>query len=583
MSNLAATLDLKKLPFSRAKSSYYLFEENNRDGTNFEPGIYFGMSYPNGATRREGLVRIVPVSDGKPLNYAYNCSPGRLEITSDCGSVTIVMDSTASMRMYGSGIGIMIHKEMPVMSMETVTEVRPNVVEFNLFSPTGGGGRFVFSCVSGVVNLENKAVLTADGVNRCTIWLLPGEDGCFETQVNPAIPQESEVFSKPLNEAVGEVEQAFEAYLSAYAEVPDKWQALKETCAYMCWINYREANPGEMAPVMLADMFCASRISDMQCYAWHQPFFGMAFSDGDSALGAITNVFSSLKNGMLPAAVCSGQLRYGSFPFYHGYALTKTLDRCGNDLLPEDKAAALYEKMKENYTWWKDSHSFLPGRISYSYPAECGFPASSLTALEFPLEAPDFYAQMILYSEVIGRVERLAGKGNGLFWYEESQALKKTLTGELWDGERFICRGVISGKTFPCDSLLAYVPVILGKRLPEDILDKLSEALGCEKRFLGPRGLVSENMTSRYYDAKIPGCGTVEMILQQLFVLGLLDSGKAELAVKIAERVLNWTDKNAAVSSIPPEGGISSEKRPADVYEAVAASAVIALAAGLPM
>jgi hypothetical protein len=62
-----------------------------------------------------------------------------------------------------------------------------------------------------------------------------------------------------------------------------------------------------------------------------------------------------------------------------------------------------------------------------------------------------------------------------------------------------------------------------------------------------------------------------------------LDSGKAELAVKIAERVLNWTDKNAAVSSIPPEGGISSEKRPADVYEAVAASAVIALAAGLPM
>ena len=52
LSNLAATLDLKKLPFSRAKSSYYLFEENNRDGTNFEPGIYFGMSYPNGATRR---------------------------------------------------------------------------------------------------------------------------------------------------------------------------------------------------------------------------------------------------------------------------------------------------------------------------------------------------------------------------------------------------------------------------------------------------------------------------------------------------------------------------------------------------
>jgi hypothetical protein len=583
LSNPTAILDLKKLPFSRAKSSYFLFEEDNRDGTNFEPGIYFGMSYPNGAARREGLVRIVPVKDGKPLAYAYNCTPGRLEITTDSGSVTIVMDSTASMRMYGNGIGIMIHKEMPVMSMETVTEVRPNVVEFNLFSPSGGGGRFVFSRVSGVVNLENIAVLTADGVNRCTIWLLPGEDGYFETMVNPGIPQESEVFHKPMEETVGEVTAEFEEYLSKYADVPDRWKKLRETCAYMCWINYRAANTDALVPVMLADMFCESRITDMQCYAWHQPFFAMAFTDGGAALSTITNVYPSLKNGMLPAAVCSGQLRYGSFPFYHGYALIKALDRSGNKILPEDKAAELYEKMKQNYAWWKDSHSFAPGRISYSYPAECGFSGSSYAELEFPLEAPDLYAQMILYAEVIGRVERLAGKGNGLSWYMESQALKKTLTEELWDGEKFVCRGVTSGKKFSCGSLLAYVPVILGRRLPEDITDKLAEALCCEKRFLSPRGLVSENMTSRYFNAKTPGCGTIEMILQQLFVSGLMDSGKTAAAAKIAERVLAWTDGNAAVSSIPPEGGVSSDRRPADVYEAVAASAAIALAAGMPM
>jgi hypothetical protein len=584
LSNFASTLDLTKLPFSRGKSSYFLFQEDNRDGTSFETGIYFGMSYPNGATRREGLVKIVPVKDGKPLDYTYRCTPDRLELLTGCGSISIVLDTTETMRIYGtSGVGIMIHKEMPVMSMESVTQVRPGVAEFNLFSPTGGGGRFVFSRVSGIVNLEYVSVLTADGVNRCTIWLLPDEDGCFETLVSPSIPQESEVFHKTLEECAGQVQAEFDAFLSQYSAVPAQWQKLKEICAYLCWINYRAANPDEMAPVMLADMFCTSRISDMQCCAWHQPFFGLAMSNGEAAVNTITNVYPSIRNGMLPAAVCSGQLRYGSFPYYHGYALIKTLDRAGSGSLSQERAEELYERMKEHYTWWKESHSFGENRVSYSCPGECGFPGASYAALEFPLETPDLYAQIILYSEAVGRIERLAGAGNGLRWYEESQAFKKTLLEQLWDGETFVCRGAISGKTYSCASLLTYVPLILGRRIPEHMTDKLAEALKCEKRYLSARGLVSERMGSEYYDAKAPGSGTVESLLQQLLVSGLIAAGKTEAARIIAERVLAWAARNAAVQSVSPDGERPSMARPADVYEAVAASALIALAACLPM
>ena len=579
MSNVS--LDLKKLPFSRAKSSYYLFEEDNRDGTAFDPGIYFGMSYPNGAARREGLIRIVPVKDGQELSYTYNCTPSRLEIVTEAGTLTTVMDTAGSFRIYGSGIGVVIHKEMPVMSMQTVTEVRPGVAEFNMFNPSGGGGRFVFSRVTGNVEVESYSMLTADGVNRCTIRLLPGEDGEFETLITPGIPQEGDVKSMPLCDSIAEVENDFNAFCAKFAKVPSKWEELRLICAYMCWINYREGNPDDMAPNMLADMFCGSRLSDMQCYAWHQPFYGFAFSDGEAALAAITNVYSSLKNGMLPVTVCSGQLRYAGFPLYHGYALIKALDAAGNSLLPEGKAADLYEKMKANYDWWKDSHSFGAGRISYNYLEECGFTGSSYAALEFPLEAPDLYAQMILYTEVIGRVERLAGRGDGLAWYTESQSLKKTLLEELWDGERFICRNAISGEKAGCKSILAYIPIILGMRLPGNVIDKLAEALCDENAYLGARGLVSECICSKYYDAAIPGCGTVETLLQYLVISGLIDARKHESAVSIANRVLEWTVGNAALMSIPPEGSISSAARPADVYESVAASAIIALAASI--
>jgi len=284
---------------------------------------------------------------------------------------------------------------------------------------------------------------------------------------------------------------------------------------------------------------------------------------------------------MLPATVCSGQLRYGGFPFYHGYALMKALDRFGSGCLSQGKAEALYDAMKANFSWWKESHGFGANRVSYLYAAECGFKGASYGTLEFPLEAPDLYAQMILYAEVIGRVERIARRGNGLGWYAESQALKNTLLNELWDGEAFACRGAISGRRFKSGSLLAYVPIMLGKRLPDDIIGKLERALVCEKRFLSSRGLVSEDMLSAHYDAHVPGCGSVEALPQQLVVGGLIDAGRIGAAVKIAERALAFADENGAVESVPPEGPVQSKKRPADVYEAVAAAALISLAAGL--
>ncbi len=167
--------------------------------------------------------------------------------------------------------------------------------------------------------------------------------------------------------------------------------------------------------------------------------------------------------------------------------MIKALDRSGNKILPEDKAAELYEKMKQNYAWWKDSHSFAPGRISYSYPAECGFSGSSYAELEFPLEAPDLYAQMILYAEVIGRVERLAGKGNGLSWYMESQALKKTLTEELWDGEKFVCRGVTSGKNSPAPACLPMCRLYSEGDFRKISRTNLLRRSAVKKSFLSPR------------------------------------------------------------------------------------------------
>jgi hypothetical protein len=61
----------------------------------------------------------------------------------------------------------------------------------------------------------------------------------------------------------------------------------------------------------------------------------------------------------------------------------------------------------------------------------------------------------------------------GFCWKEQSDALLQKLLSEFWQGDRFIARQVHSHQSIDADSLLLYIPIILGKRLPVEIQSKL--------------------------------------------------------------------------------------------------------------
>jgi hypothetical protein len=148
---------------------------------------------------------------------------------------------------------------------------------------------------------------------------------------------------------------------------------------------------------------------------------------------------------------------------------------------------------------------------------------------------------MILYDEVIGRVERIARRGNGLGWYAESHALKNTLLNELWDGEAFSCRGAISGRRFKAGGLWLCSDNARQTPIPTILSGSLS-GLSSAKSAFSVRGACIEDMLCAHYDAHVPGCGSVEALPQQLVVGGLIDAGRIGAAVKIAERALAFAD-----------------------------------------
>jgi hypothetical protein len=119
---------------------------------------------------------------------------------------------------------------------------------------------------------------------------------------------------------------------------------------------------------------------------------------------------------------------------------------------------------------------------------------------------------MIILCEVIARLAAMEyDDGAGRKWEERAGELKALLIARLWDGENFIARNAYTGEVSSPDKLLSLVPVILGSRLPKEIVRKLAAKL----------------------DAK-----AADSAVGFLLAGGLFDAGEKAAARRIARRAL---------------------------------------------
>ena len=104
---------------------------------------------------------------------------------------------------------------------------------------------------------------------------------------------------------------------------------------------------------------------------------------------------------------------------------------------------------------------------------------------------------------------------------------------DLWNGRAFDTRGVVSGIRRSSSSLLCAMPIVLGRRLPSEIVDALEERL---KEHLTDFGLATEPPDSPHYQPDGYWRGPIWAPATYLVVLGLRDAGRDELADIISSR-----------------------------------------------
>ena len=134
-----------------------------------------------------------------------------------------------------------------------------------------------------------------------------------------------------------------------------------------------------------------------------------------------------------------------------------------------------YEKLGKWTSWWinyRDENG--DGLCEYSHGNDSGW--DNATAFDHlpPVTLPDLAAFLVLQMDVLSEVaEKLNEKADAKMWKDRADEMLNNMLDILFENGKPIARAGFDMHKVENESLILYLPIVLGKRIPEEIKEKL--------------------------------------------------------------------------------------------------------------
>ena len=223
-------------------------------------------------------------------------------------------------------------------------------------------------------------------------------------------------------------------------------------------------------------------------------------------------------------------------PPIHGWALRR-LREAG--VLTGQRLGEAYRMLARLAEGWLRTMDWDgDGVCQYLHGNDSGWDNCSAIGWGQAVEAPDLSAYLVAcMDELAIEADELCLTAEAENWRNRSDNLLSTFLAHSWDGERFrVLENGTHREIEDADSLLPFLPLILGDRLPKEIFDKLTAGLTEENRFLTPYGLATESVKSPYYKPDGYWLGPIWAPPTMFIADGLRRGGAETLAREIARR-----------------------------------------------
>ncbi len=476
------------------------------------------------------LMKLVPVHHGEIVNFMVHAEASELTVITEYGRIRFCFAEPSLILVKGeNGLGLRLEREMEIH--QSVRQRGEKGFEIGY----GYVASIVWNVLSGGLEMDAKW-----DFERLSMPTVRGE---VKPDENGEILLSIEEF-----EAYGRIRESYPSYEEGLASAEAEWQAFlgkqpllppeyaddRKEAAYMTWSHL--VGPAGFIKRPYIFMRATEPAS-----AWQMCQNAVVLkNDLEIGIELLLNMIDRQgPNGQLPDAY--GDSRGGFLmikPPLQGWALEMLMRE--HDLekeVPADKLRMLYEGFARFADWLQKYRGTSDGFITMEHGDESGNDDSPLFKETLAVDAPQTSALTALLYEKLGDLAKMTGKEEESGpWYEKSRDLIARLLWRFWNGERFVAYDHYDPeRVIDCRTLQFYYTLVLGKRLPEEIIDRMADDLLEGKGYLSYAGFTGEDLSDSPYTEVGTGKGKILPADNILVTTGLYLSGRTEQAKRAAK------------------------------------------------
>lgn len=536
-------LNLMEVPFS-TRGSYLAvsYLEGKFQGKEVETGLY--LRTVHGSAKCSFLARITPVHEKKALQYTYEAKPQNIRIHTEYGEAGIAFADDKTMVFNGD-----VDLELDFMSEGTMfTFAQPwksGDRDFYLVNCFNGNSRYMLRAGEGTITLDQKwsvstaeycrLLLGAGTGEKYTVtleenfedWMDRGLDYDYEEVVNNSLHQFME-FYRSMPTVPAEYEEA--ALVTAYVD----WASIVSPCGVL----QRESM------FMSKNWMC-------NVWSWDHCFNAMAlaYNNPKEAWDQFMVMFDFQKeSGNIPDSVNDAVVinNYCKPPI-HGWTLKKLMKIMD---LSKEQLLEAYEKLSRWTNWWlncRDENG--DGLCEYTHGNDSGWDNATAFSQLPPVTLPDLNAFLVLQMDVLADVaEKLGYMSDVDMWKTRSDRMMQRMLDVLFRDDRPAALAGFDMKQVETDSLILYLPIILGDKLPEKIRRNMTESIKSEK-FNTKYGLATESIKSSAYEADGYWRGPIWAPSTMIILDGMRECGENEFVQEITHKFCRMVQKSGCAEN----------------------------------
>lgn len=518
-------LDLDRVPFSYRGSYFAISTLKNRI-----PQDTLYINHFIGLETR-CVFKIIPLSgDLEPVKYSLDVEPSKVNMKSQSSELNICFETPKVIRLKGFKNGFKLVSDMIKYPIPM-----PDTNQFRILGKDRYD-RFMITC------LEGNAEIKKSGSDY-EIIVTPDRESCelaIEEYISEWAPRQ---YEKSFEECVSSVKNDFESFAAKSPGTDSKYENEKNLALYLNWSCYVYPHGFMKRPGILMSKNWMNYI-----WSWDNCFnaIGLAAHYPDLAWDQIMVVLENQDElGILPDRFRDVFIHFGfTKPPVYGFAIEQ-LEKIGG-VLNKERYAEVYPYLSKLTEFWlkyrDDNHNGLP---EYHNGNDSGWDNATVFDMGFPVEGPDLSTFLVIQMDKLSEIALKLGKVSEAHeWKSRADELFRRMINEFWRDGKFIYRNSVTKKYIEDSrSLLPFIPIALGKRLPEDISKKLVADLKVSG-LLTKFGPATENPSSPKYGYDSYWRGPVWAPSTFIIVEGLKQCGEDLLAEDVAQRYCDLCAQN---------------------------------------